>query len=262
MRLGKAALSDRAPRSGARQAPASVAAGVGTAVGWVRGLPSLRDWWDAFQPPDNSHRLLYGLVATAVLSIICIAWLDRPVAEFFRDRTDTELHHLAQAVTPLGKGTWWAVFGGLILVVASSVARITHLQRLHDRFQLYAHRAAYFLIAFAVSGILINVLKVLFGRLRPNMYFWHDMYGFDPLSFGYATAAFPSGHAATIAVVTTALALMFRKWAPYLIVFMVIVASTRVIITAHFLGDVVAGIFVGVAVAVLTYRAYGRRFPL
>ena len=55
------------------------------------------------------------------------------------------------------------------------------------------------------SGLAVNLLKGLIGRPRPNMLVYYDLspFAFDPMSFAGQYSSFPSGHATTVAAITT-----------------------------------------------------------
>ncbi|MDJ0323932.1 phosphatase PAP2 family protein [Cryobacterium sp. PH31-AA6] len=104
--------------------------------------------------------------------------------------------------------------------------------------------AGYFLAATIVSSGLVQVLKNLFGRARPE-----DM--LVTSDFG----SFPSGHVANAATMAVVLAILFpRVWvwlagALYTGVMMV----SRTYLGVHWLSDTIGGLLLGVGVAVLLW---------
>ncbi|MFB9309046.1 undecaprenyl-diphosphatase [Agromyces hippuratus] len=106
--------------------------------------------------------------------------------------------------------------------------------------------ALYFIVASAASAGVVQVLKHLFGRVRPE-----DMIVVS--DFG----SFPSGHvanAATIAVVVGVL--VPRSWVWVIgAVYTVLMAFSRTYLGAHWLTDTLGGALAGVGVALLLWAA-------
>ncbi|WEO77903.1 phosphatase PAP2 family protein [Cryobacterium sp. SO2] len=104
--------------------------------------------------------------------------------------------------------------------------------------------ALYFLIATVASAGLVQLLKTLFGRARPE-----DM--LITSDFG----SFPSGHVANAATMVVALGIIFpRLWvwiagAVYTVAMMV----SRTYLGAHWLTDTIGGLMLGAGVAVVLW---------
>jgi undecaprenyl-diphosphatase len=102
------------------------------------------------------------------------------------------------------------------------------------------------LFALTTSHILVQVLKRAVARPRPC-----DASGQllalialpDPYSF-------PSGHAAAACAITGTIAIAHPLLAPALLPLAAVVSASRVTLRVHHLGDVIAGVFLGLAGAV------------
>ncbi|MCU1445002.1 phosphatase PAP2 family protein [Cryobacterium sp.] len=104
--------------------------------------------------------------------------------------------------------------------------------------------ALFYLAATLVSSGLVQLLKTLFGRARPD-----DM--IITSDFG----SFPSGHVANAATMAVALAIIF-PWLWVWIagaVYTVAMMVSRTYLGAHWLTDTVGGLMLGVGVAVLLW---------
>jgi membrane-associated phospholipid phosphatase len=161
----------------------------------------------------------------------------------FVGRFDASVHNWMDDIrnTPT---TWLFRFlnvvgGGLVTIPIRAVASITLLS------QRRWHRLAAFLLTWAASEVLLNVMKALMHRGRPP----------GPLVAvnGYS---FPSGHAVAGAATALALVLAFfppgdlrRKWEWFAVGFSFVMAFSRVYLSAHWFSDVVAGVLLGSGIA-------------
>ncbi|MGW8484667.1 GNAT family N-acetyltransferase [Microbacterium sp. NPDC055903] len=127
-------------------------------------------------------------------------------------------------------GGWIAVF-----VVPLGIAAALLIAR--------RRRAAVFAVAaFAVSAVLVQLLKQLFGRARPE-----DMLVVS--DFG----SFPSGHTANAATIAVVVCVLFpRVWTVLLgVAWIVAMAGSRTVLAVHWVTDTVGGALVGAAAGLL-----------
>lgn len=109
-----------------------------------------------------------------------------------------------------------------------------------DRLSL--RRAGYAgLIAFAASGIGVQIAKHLWDRPRPLLAM-HDVRVVGEPLFAHA---FPSGHAMTAFAVLVAWAIIMPSWRKALLAVGVATAFSRVYLGAHFPLDVIYGAIIG-----------------
>lgn len=104
--------------------------------------------------------------------------------------------------------------------------------------------AGYFLVATIVSSGLVQLLKNLFGRARPE-----DM--LVTSDFG----SFPSGHVANAATMAVCLAILFPRLWVWIAgaVYTAVMMASRTYLGAHWFTDTVGGLLLGIGVAVLLW---------
>jgi len=117
------------------------------------------------------------------------------------------------------------------------------------------------LAAFVISGLVAQVFKYYVYSPRPKLFFSEreHIYLIDGITRS-GNSSFPSGHTASIFALVTVLALFAKNKIifPVLLLPAILVAYSRIYLSQHFLGDVLAGSFIGVIVAVMVY--YGFNF--
>ena len=183
----------------------------------------------------RNRRIIVGSVLLMVFMAISYDLLDRPLSLFCRD-LDPEIVQVFQWITELGVSTGY-LFGLAVLFVFFKFIRPRALA---------ARRALFLFAAIAISGVAINLIKPLVGRLRPKLLFEGNLYGFDPFRIGYEYNSFPSGHATTVFALATALTLFFPRWRLPLFGFAAVIGLSRIVVGAHYLSDVMGGAYVGI----------------
>lgn len=118
---------------------------------------------------------------------------------------------------------------------------------------LWYTRASFLFISIVTSGIIVNILKVIFAKTRPRLLREEDLYNFEFFKSDYLYASFPSGHTTTAFTIAIALLLMFPRWWPLFISYGVIMGLSRIGYMQHYLSDVIAGGTLGSITVLLLY---------
>jgi len=197
------------------------------------------------QRVTNQWPLISGLgaVTLAVLLGLLIATRSSPLSldtlvldDFVSIRT--ELFTVPALVMNFIGGGWFGVF---LVPLGGALAFLLVRRR---------WAALYYLAASAVSAGVVQLLKSLFSRARPDQILVTTDFG-----------SFPSGHvanAATLAVVL--IILLQRRWVWVVgIVYTLLMILSRTYLGAHWLSDTIGGALVGVGIAVVLWAPFARK---
>jgi membrane-associated phospholipid phosphatase len=189
---------------------------------------------------------VFGMIFIDVAVIRGVARLPRWVIDFF------------DAITDYGKSGWflWPL-GILFLALAAlplSPSRIS--QRVLATVMV---RIGFLFAAIAVPGIFTNIVKHIFGRARPGVGGSIDPTLFSPFSWPAAYAGLPSGHATTAFSVLVAVGSLFPRARTALLIYALLIAASRIMVTAHYPTDVLAGAMVGIVGALMVRRYFALR---
>ncbi len=179
-----------------------------------------------------------------LLSLYSYFYLDLLLLQFFHAHISSPLMPYIQYLSHLGKSTWYIV-GSLLLYLIFRISRPT-----------IAKASLFLLSTTLLSGILVNIIKVIFGRARPKLYIEEHLYGFYWLQTDVLYRSFPSGHATTAIGVWLAFALLFPRYRVPLILMGVVIAMTRIVLTEHYLSDILIGGFLGGLTTMILYRLF------
>jgi membrane-associated phospholipid phosphatase len=150
-----------------------------------------------------------GLFLTVIFTLVCVRWLDKPVALLVHDMLGArhfpdKIAHSPGLSFPLASALLFVVFG-LAAIMGRKFSRI---------------ETAILLCNIAVLGAdaIKNLLKFVFGRTWPDSWepgilsLIHDnAYGFHFFQQGKSYESFPSGHAAVAAAVMSVLWILFPR---------------------------------------------------
>jgi membrane-associated phospholipid phosphatase len=188
-----------------------------------------------------------GLTTFAVIA--SYLWLDRPIALFAHEQSRafdlfTKLTYIPGIILPI-----------VIIAFAAIALRALNGKALGKPATVVVLAAASLAIATAIK----DQLKFAFGRtwpetwVRSNPSFIRDgVFGFEPFHGGPGYQAFPSGHTTAICAVLSVLWICYPRFRALYALCMVVVAIALVAANFHFVGDVIAGAFLGVSTGWLT----------
>jgi membrane-associated phospholipid phosphatase len=188
------------------------------------------------------------IVVIAATMILVDAWAVGAV-----QRLPERLIEIFDYITDFGKSLWFLVPIAVALAAMGLLASPA-LPRMSARvLAAVAVRLGFLFLAIGLPGLTFTVVKRLIGRARPLVEGGADPFIYRPLGMRVEYASLPSGHSIDAFAAAMAIGLLWPRMRPLLWTYAVVIAVSRVVLTAHFPSDVMAGAVVGV-VGVLLVR--------
>ena len=226
-----------------------------TWAGFLRRTPrggAGRGMW-----PAPGRLVLGGAVTLAILAAVVVIADARAIVG--ARALPAEIHAFFQAVTEFGKSGWflWPIGVVLLVLGLTTSPRVGRIGTLVVA--AVAVRLTFVFAAIAVSGLFVAIIKRLIGRARPFVGGSANPNLYDPSAWTPAYASLPSGHATTSFAAAAAIGALWPGARPALWCYALIIAVSRVVITAHHPSDVLAGAVAGVVGAILVRNWFAAR---
>jgi undecaprenyl-diphosphatase len=161
--------------------------------------------------------------------------LDESIAREVSSHTDPRIEQMASVVT-------WGADEHVLLALAAFGWLLTR-RAPEPRRRLGTH----FLVCTVSTAVLPHILKNFIDQERPDRLTVEGHLRGIPLS-GKAEDAFPSGHALHVGALASASTLLPAKYRNAIWATGALLVTTRVVLLAHWLTDVAAGLALGTAV--------------
>jgi lipid A 4'-phosphatase len=214
-----------------------------TATSWLlHRAVMVQDW-----PTAPGKRLALRAALTALAVLLSVLFLDRPAALFFHAQSD-RLHAVFRFITQFGVSTGYLVGAAVAFAGMRLAARMKRFAALADRIVAYSALPLFFFTSVAASGLAVDLVKTVAGRTRPKLLFSNGDYYFGWWGTQSDFWSFPSGHTANAIAIALALSMMWPRCRALAALFAALVATSRIVITAHYVSDVVMGAFVAFAI--------------
>ena len=173
-------------------------------------------------------------ISTALLGVVVLFAFDTQIWISIKNLIQPEFFRIPKAFTKWGLYVFYSIFAGLVIYALYKKDR-----KLKGIW--WAYLKAQLIFSFGV----VRFMKIFFGRARPK-------YGgeFTFFSFDSHYNSFPSGHSADAFVSGVFLyyLLKYSKYSKYRflpLVYALMIAFSRVVVSAHYMSDAVAGMAIG-----------------
>lgn len=198
----------------------------------------------------------YGLVIALAGILISYFWVDIPLAEW------AHVHHLRQykwlhTIQRLPELFPYMAFASIIIVCLHAYWGETS----------YAEKAfLYVSLSYVVSRFFAGILKIICARTWPQTWVDHNpswltdgVYGFFWFIDAPTYQSFPSGHSAAIFAVASMFCFFYQSMRAVCIIACALVVIGLIGNYYHFLSDIIAGAYVGIATTLFVIQA--RKHP-
>jgi undecaprenyl-diphosphatase len=183
-------------------------------------------------------------VVTIALIAFAAAYFDPVFAAVPRDWR-SPVYGFGRMITDVGLSGLYLIPLALFLVWTATVDWPAFARR--SRLHLFNATAAawYAFASIAGSGLLVTLLKQMFGRARPKLAGELGAFHFDPFTLDASHLSFPSGHATTVGAACFCVAILFPRLRLAAILAALWFGFSRSVVGAHHPSDVVAGLLIG-----------------
>jgi len=191
------------------------------------------------------------IISFIMLLIFSYVYLDRPIAIYFHQ---LDLKHALPIL-------YWMTHLGIsqLYLVILPVLAILSLWFVHNK---YVETRLWFLwFCVLTSGAVGLVLKMILGRARPELLFDQQLYGFYGWHTQKAFFSCPSGHATVLTSMMIGLTILFPKYCYAIVLTGLIVILTRVLLTYHYLSDILFSMYLVCLELGLLFYVLRRRYP-
>lgn len=205
----------------------------------------------------KAKAVVWYFVAWIVLTALCIAFVDRAASSW----SYTHLHAMRMSTAD-----WATHLVDPLPALAVAALLVIGLRALGSDWRPVGGWRTLMIGALAVmvAIALKEQLKYVFGRTWPETWVngnpsWirDGVYGFHFLHGGAGWASFPSGHMTAMSAVSGTLWTRLPKWRWLAILLCLLVAGGLFACDYHYIGDMVAGTFLGTGTALGVVRLFG-----
>ena len=190
-----------------------------------------------------------------LLGALVFLFFDYSISKFFYN-INSQTKSLFETLTHFGDSLYFFVPTILVWAV------IKIIQNKNKIILTISDISLFIFFNILISGIAVQIFKHILGRPRPPMFHLYNLSSLDFFQFDSKWHSFPSGHTATIFAFIFCLIFLFPRIKNILITIAVVIASTRVIVGAHYVSDIFGGALVAYITSILLREKFFQKSKL
>ena len=190
-----------------------------------------------------------------LLGVLVFLFFDYSISKFFYN-INSQTKSLFETLTHFGDSLYFFVPTILIWAV------IKIIQNKNKIILTISDISLFIFFNILLSGIAVQIFKHILGRPRPPLFHSNNLTTLDIFNFDSRWHSFPSGHTATIFAFIFCLIFLFPKIKNILITIAIVIASTRVIVGAHYVSDIFGGALVAYITSILLRDKFFQKSKL
>ncbi len=213
-------------------------------------------------PAASSARLApawrrYGVAGAiaCVAVVLAMIFVDQPAYQFALG-LPVWLVDVFYEITDFGRSGWILVPTGALIVIIALLASPAFDHMTRGVLAMLVVRIGFIFIAVGLPGLIAAVVKRWIGRVRPSAL---GPFAYEPFSWRPQYASLPSGHTLTAFAALVAIGALFPRARPFLWLYALLIASSRIVVSAHYTSDVIAGAAIGAFGALWVRDWFARR---
>ncbi|WP_165475020.1 phosphatase PAP2 family protein [Legionella yabuuchiae] len=184
-----------------------------------------------------------------LLVALCFLYIDQPLALFFQSLDVESNFPILVWITNIGLGGIYIVSLFILVIV---------FRYIYQR-PVWEKRVWFLWLCVVIPSLICLILKYTLGRARPMLLFNDGLYGFYGFKTKAAYWSFPSGHTTTITGLAFGLCIIFPKYAYAFLITALCIATSRVLLTHHYLSDVLMAAYLSFLEVAIIYWWYQRK---
>lgn len=193
---------------------------------------------------SRCDRWMFPVLVAFFICPLSASLVDPWLAIYLHDHRTSWIVKAAQWATDFGNA-WRYLIGLAVLFVGSYI-----FKNATD----FRNRCIYVFVTICSSCVFTEALAFIIGRSRPKLLLEQGTYGLSLLNGFKPFDSLPSSHASSVLSFVFAAALVLPGARNVLLVYGFLLATTRILINAHYFGDVVASAAVSGATALYLLR--------
>lgn len=196
-------------------------------------------WWR--RAPTGVRRWAIWSVLSAAAILLCIAFVDQPVARFMYEHPAVSSHGHRLGFLPVT----------ILAAASASVVVIGTIRALRGEVPLFWRRVLFAGLACCVALTLKTEAKFLLGRMGPGEWYWYQTLPFADFHPFHRNGSFPSGHMTAMWSIAPFVWIRYRWMRIPWILASLGVGYALVASKAHFVSDLIGGCLLGGTVGYL-----------